>query len=80
MADPVKVTARLEQLSCPDCANMIERVVKKHKGVQSAEVRYTTNKLIVTYDKSAVSWDEIERAIGKLGYAVVSKTESAQAV
>ncbi|HSL93380.1 MAG TPA: heavy metal-associated domain-containing protein [Bacillota bacterium] len=77
MADLVKVTARLEQLSCPDCANMIERVVNKQKGVQSAEVRYTTNKLIITFDKSLIGWDDIEKAIGKLGYAVVSKTESA---
>lgn len=77
MADMVKVTARLEQLSCPDCANMIERVVKKQKGVQSAEVRYTTNKLIVSFDKSTIGWDDIEKAIGKLGYAVISKTESA---
>lgn len=77
MPDMVKITARLEQLSCPDCANMIERVVQKQKGVESAEVRYTTNKLIVTFDRSSVSWDDIEKAIGKLGYTVVSKTESA---
>lgn len=77
MPDMVKITARLEQLSCPDCANMIERVVQKQKGVESAEVRYTTNKLIVTFDRSSVSWDDIEKAIGKLGYAVVSRTESA---
>jgi copper chaperone CopZ len=76
MADMVKVTAKLEQLSCPDCANMIERVVKKQKGVESTEVRYTTNKLIVTFDKAVIGWEDIEKAIGKLGYAVVSKTES----
>lgn len=26
MSTKTKVTAKLEQLSCPDCANMIERV------------------------------------------------------
>lgn len=76
MPDAVKVTARLEQLSCPDCANMIERVVKKIKGVQSGEVRYTTSKLIVEFDAASVSWSEIEKAVAKLGYAVLSKSET----
>jgi len=48
----VNITARLEQLSCPDCANMIGNVVGKIKGVEQAEVRYTTSKLLVSYDDS----------------------------
>ena len=68
----IKVTARLEQLSCPDCANMIARVAGKIKGVSEAEVRYTTNKLLVRFDDSLTSWAEIEKAVAKLGYQVAS--------
>lgn len=71
----VKVTARLEQLSCPSCADMIVNVVSKLKGVEAAEVRYTTSKLLVTYDESQVDWSDIEGTVSKLGYAVKSKTQ-----
>ena len=68
----VKATARLEQLSCPSCADLIARVAKKVKGVEGAEVRYTTNKLLVSFDTSLTTWAEIEKAVTKLGYKVES--------
>ncbi|HOB34653.1 MAG: hypothetical protein GX090_04530 [Firmicutes bacterium] len=69
----VKVTARLEQLSCPSCADMITNVVKKIKGVREAEVRYATGKLLVTFDDAETGWDEIENAVTRLGYPVREK-------
>jgi copper chaperone CopZ len=69
----VKVTARLENLSCPSCADMITSVVSKIKGVEEAEVRYTTSKLLVTYDDEVASWEEIEEKVTKLGYGVIGK-------
>jgi copper chaperone CopZ len=51
---------------------MIARVAGKIKGVSEAEVRYTTNKLLVRFDDSLTSWEEIEKAVAKLGYQVVS--------
>lgn len=74
MTTQTKVTAKLEQLSCPDCANLIARVVAKLKGVEAAEVRYTTSKLLVTYDADTTTWDTIEQSVAKLGYQVLSKT------
>lgn len=71
----VKVTARLEQLSCPSCADMIVNVVRKIKGVKEAEVRYTTSKLLVTYDDQIATWDEIEGTVAKLGYSIIGKSE-----
>lgn len=71
----VKVTARLEQLSCPSCADMITNVVKKIKGVKEAEVRYTTSKLLVTYDDEIATWDQVTETVTKLGYGITSKTQ-----
>lgn len=71
----VKITARLGQLSCPSCADMIVNVVRELKGVQEAEVRYTTSKLLVTYDDTVIPWEKIENTISKLGYTVISKAE-----
>lgn len=69
----VRVTARLEQLSCPSCADMISNVVGRIKGVREAEVRYTTSKLLVTYDDSITNWESIESAVVKLGYTILRK-------
>lgn len=74
MTTETKVTAKLEQLTCPDCANLIARVLSKTKGVESAEVRYTTSKLLVTYDAAVITWDAIEQSVVKLGYQILSKT------
>jgi copper chaperone CopZ len=71
----VKIIAKLEQLSCPDCANMIGNVVSRIKGVEEAEVRYTTSKLLVSYDESKTSWDTIQNSVAKLGYKVLSHTQ-----
>lgn len=72
----IKVTARLEQLSCPSCAEMIVNVVKKVKGVKAAEVRYATSKLLVTYDESQTDWNSIAGTVTKLGYAILKTQRS----
>lgn len=69
----VRVTARLEQLSCPSCAEMISNVVGKIKGVMDTEIRYTTSKLLVTYNDSVTDWESIEAAVVKLGYSILRK-------
>lgn len=71
----VNVTARLEQLACPDCANMIANVVGRLKGVEQAEVMFTTSKLLVRFDNSLLTWEEIEKTVAKLGYQVRSKVQ-----
>ncbi len=74
MTEKIKIIARMEQLTCPECTNMITRVVEKIKGVETAEVRYATSKLLVTYDAAVTSWGIIEQTVAKLGYKVISKT------
>ncbi len=71
----VNITARLEQLTCPDCANMITSVVGRLKGVEQAEVRYATSKLLVRFDESLITWEAIEKTLAKLGYLVKSKVQ-----
>lgn len=68
----VNITAKLEQLSCPECGNLIAGVVGRIKGVEGAEVRYTTSKLLVTYDDAKTDWETIQTAVAKLGYQVLS--------
>jgi copper chaperone CopZ len=71
----VKVTARLENLSCPSCADMITNVLGKVKGVKEVEVRYTTSKLLVTYDDEITTWEELQDKVTKLGYGIASKSQ-----
>jgi copper chaperone CopZ len=63
-----KLTLQLENLSCPVCAEKVGLLLKKMKGVGSAEVFFATGKAKVTYEESEVSPGEIIKAVEKLGY------------
>ncbi len=60
----------LEDLSCPDCAKKIEKVLNKTEGVKEAEVHYTTAKANVKYDEKEVDVEGLKGAISKTGYQV----------
>lgn len=64
---------QLERLSCPSCASKIETVVKKLKGVESAQVMFISSKIKVSFDENVVSTDDIKARINKLGYQVLSE-------
>lgn len=42
------------------------------KGVSSIIVNVETNKLVVDYDSTGVSFDKIEKQINNMGYEIVS--------
>jgi len=67
-----KVKLYLEDLSCPDCANKIEKVLNKTKGVKSAEVHYTTAKANVEYNDEEIDTEDLKKAVAKTGYQVKS--------
>jgi Cu+-exporting ATPase len=65
-----KVKLYLEDLSCPDCANKIGKVLNKLEGVDSADVHYTTSKANVEYDEDKVSIADLKDAVADTGYSV----------
>jgi Cu+-exporting ATPase len=61
----------LEDLSCPDCANKIQKVLNKTEGVKNAEVHFSTGKANVEYDEKEVSIEEMQDAVSTTGYQVI---------
>ncbi|RAK06468.1 heavy-metal-associated domain-containing protein [Halanaerobium saccharolyticum] len=65
-----KIKLYLEELSCPDCANKVEKVLSKTEGVTEADVHYTTSKANVKYDPAKINPDGLKKAVAKTGYQV----------
>lgn len=61
----------LEDLSCPDCAKKIQKVLNKTKGVENAEVHFATGKANVEYDENEVSIEKMKDAVSTTGYQVI---------
>ena len=53
----MKYTYKLENLECAHCAAKMEEGIKKLEGVESANVNFLTQKLVINADRSAI--DEI---------------------
>ena len=53
----MKYTYKLENLDCAHCAAKMEEGIKRIEGVESANVNFLTQKLVINADSSVI--DEI---------------------
>ncbi len=65
----MKYTYRLENLDCAHCAAKMEEGIRKLPGVESANVNFLTQKLIINADSSVI--DELMVSVK----AVIAKVE-----
>lgn len=70
----------VEGMTCASCSAAVERVLNRRDAVQSASVNLTTKKLVLDYDASALTVDEIQGLIEKAGYEATEYIESKQIV
>lgn len=63
-------TYNIKGMHCASCANIIEKIFKKTKGVQSAEVNYATETAKVTFNESETTPKELSKKIEPLGYSL----------
>jgi sulfite exporter TauE/SafE/copper chaperone CopZ/plastocyanin domain-containing protein len=66
-------TIRIGGMTCVSCRNRIERTLKSTRGVEDAAVSYDAGTATVSYDDSALSYDEIKAAIEALDYTVLDE-------
>ena len=57
------------------CAQRIEKTVGKLPGVQQASVNLASEKLFVEYEPETVAMEDIQKAVEKIGYEAVEKTD-----
>ena len=58
-------------MTCTGCEIHIESEVNKLDGIMDAKSNYEKGNTIVKYDKTKVTNNEIEEAIGKTGYKII---------
>ncbi len=56
-------------MHCSSCAAIIEKEVKKNKGVKSAVVNFAAEKLSVSFDENINSVEDIKSSVKKAGYS-----------
>lgn len=61
-------------MTCTNCANTIERKLKKVEGVLDASVNFASEKATITFAAGSVSRNELITAVRQAGYDVVEAT------
>lgn len=68
----MKVTFKMEALTCPSCIKKIENTVIKMPGVESVNVLFHAEKVKVVFNEEMISALKVEEAMVRLGYPVLS--------
>ena len=58
-------------MTCPSCALVNEKYLKKAKGVLSAKVNFTSGLAAVEFDETTINQKQIKEIITKNGYGVI---------
>ena len=65
-----KITIKILDMQCPNCSMILEQIEDKLDGVHKAEASYHKGQMLVEYNESQVSEEQIRAAIVRLGYMV----------
>jgi P-type Cu+ transporter len=63
-----KVDLQIKGMHCASCAVLIDKALKKTKGVKESNVNYSTTKATVTFDEKSLSEKRLIGIIKKRGY------------
>lgn len=63
-------TLRSNEFSCPSCVEKIETRLKGLDGVESAEVKFASGRVIVSHDPAKASVRNLVDAIAEVGFTV----------
>lgn len=63
-----KTTLRSDEFSCPSCVNKIETRLTGLDGVRSAEVKFSSGRILVEHDPQKTSVRDLVAAVAEVGY------------
>ncbi len=61
-------------MHCASCAINIENILKKEKGIKSANVNFASEKLYLEFDDTKIDIGKVKTIIEKLGYKATKET------
>ena len=65
-----KTTLRSDEFSCPSCVAKIESKLRSMDGVESAEVKFSSGRVLVEHDPAKSSVRDLVDSIAQVGYTV----------
>lgn len=71
MTTPTKLkntTLRSDEFTCPSCIAKIENKLNGLDGVESAEVKFSSGRILVSHDPQKVSVRDLVSAVADVGY------------
>ena len=68
-----KALFRIVGMYCISCKPIVEKQLKNEKGIKSIDLDYMTDRVIVEYNSSLISKEEIKEKLEKSGYKFVRK-------
>lgn len=68
----IKKTFKIPDMSCTNCAMKIESLEDDLDGVKEINASYHKLEMVIEYDESKLSDDEIVAAVKKKGYTAVA--------
>ena len=71
MAKLEKAFFKVVGMYCTTCKPIVEKQVKNEMAVKRIDVDYMTDSVIVEYDSSAITKEEIKEKLEKSGYRFV---------
>ncbi|WP_018297147.1 heavy-metal-associated domain-containing protein [Corynebacterium lubricantis] len=63
-----KTTLRSDEFTCPSCVTKIETKLNGLEGVEDAEVKFSSGRILVEHDPQQVSVRNLVDAIAEVGY------------
>lgn len=61
-------TLRSDEFTCPSCISKIENKLNGLDGVESAEVKFSSGRILVAHDPQKVSVRDLVDAVAEVGY------------
>lgn len=63
-----QTTLRSDEFSCPSCVSKIENKLNGMEGVDNAEVKFSSGRILVDHDPSKASVKDLVAAVAEVGY------------
>ncbi|RSZ61199.1 copper chaperone [Corynebacterium hylobatis] len=61
-------TLRSDEFTCPSCIAKIENKLNGLDGVESAEVKFSSGRILVSHDPEKVAVRDLVAAVAEVGY------------
>ncbi|MDR1632452.1 MAG: heavy metal translocating P-type ATPase [Dysgonamonadaceae bacterium] len=71
-----KITVRILNMSCANCAAHVQKALQKQPGVISAGVNFATQTASIEYDKALTNLPELQKVVQEAGYDLAVDTEN----